>query len=155
MSLDLYRLWGAAIRKTVVRHPNHEARPILDLRPDTAPLLVWSIENHRDTRDTRDVKWEAFTLSNIRLTFWPGERLAIAWIAAAWAGYLQHEALELVTVDGENPLDPHRQPYPLNPWNRGLRDGMPPELTPETLVRALAVVMPEDEARRMASEVAP
>ncbi len=56
-----------------------------------------------------------------------------------------------IGVRGKNPLDPHTEPYEVNPWNRGLREGLPAELTPSTLRKALAVVMDADMADALVS----
>lgn len=145
----LARLWTEALAGVVVRHPNPSARPVFRISDDTEPLLLVSIGNHRDTRGKNDGQWSSFVIANVRLTFFPGVVLARQWVAAAWGGYIQHESLELVECDGVNPLDPHQQPDDSIPWNRGLRDGFPPVLTPETLIKALAVVMPEADAERL------
>lgn len=150
----LASLWTRALSGVVIRHPNPSARPSIAIGDELEPMLLFSIGNHRDTGDKNHGQWSTFVISNVRLTFFPGEALARMWVAAAWAGYVQHEALELVTVDGVSPLDPHRKPYATNPWNRGLRDGLPPVLTRETLVAALAVVMDREHAERLISEAA-
>lgn len=112
-------------------------------------MFVVAIDNHCDTRGKNDSLWSSFEISNVRLTFFPGVTLARMWIAAAWAGYIQHEALELVEVDGVNPLDPHAQPDNAIPQNRGLRDGLPPVLNRNTLIDGLAVVMDREHAVRL------
>lgn len=143
----LASLWTDALRGVVVRHPNPTARPVFRISEDAEPLLLVSIGNHRDTRGKNDGQWSSFVIANVRLTFFPGVALARQWLAAAWLGYMQHESLELVEVDGVNPLDPHQQPDSTIPWNRGLRDGLPPVLTPETLLKAFCAVMDEKDAR--------
>jgi hypothetical protein len=147
--------WRDALRGLVIRHPNPAARPLLFVELAAVdPILFLSISNHRDTGEANSPAWDSFTISNVRLTFFPGARLARLWVAAAWSGYLQHEALELVTVDGVPPLNPHEEPYETNPWNRGLRDGLPPVLTRETMIDALAVVMNREHAVRLIAEAA-
>lgn len=149
LKLSLADQWREALADLEVKHPNPLARPKLLVHGIEDATLTVSIEQHRDTRGVNDTLWSEFPISNVRLTFFPGEKMARIWIAAAWAGYLQHEALELVSVGDENPLDPHQQPYPLNPWNRGLRDGFPPVLDRDTLIASLAVVMDREHAIRM------
>ncbi len=145
--------WRDALRGLVIRHPNPAARPLLVVEAALGePVLFLSISNHRDTGDANGPSWKSFTISNVRLTFFPGARLARLWVAAAFSGYLQHEALELVTVDGVAPLNPHEEPYETCPWNRGLRDGLPPVLTRETMTTALAVVMDRAHAERLMEE---
>lgn len=116
-------------------------------------MLFLSISNHRDTGDANNSVWGSFTISNVRLAFFPGVELARMWVAAAWSGYLQHEALELVTVDGIAPLNPHLEPYEMNPWNRGLRNGLPSVLTRESMIEAFAVVMDRECAVRLVAEM--
>ncbi len=140
--------WADVLKDVVVRHPNPSALPSFSVeQSDGDPVMLVSIANHCDTAGKSDARWGSFTISNVRLTYFPGAELARIWVAAAWSGYLQHEALELVTVNGVSPLDPHAPPYRTNPWNRGLRSGFPPVLTPETLVESLAVVMEREHAQ--------
>lgn len=143
----LTRLWAAALNDVVVRHPTGE--PVRLILVDAAqPVLRIQLDRHRDSRDPSNV-FKRFIYSNIRLSYFPGVTLARQWLAAAWGGAMQHEALELVTVGGLSvrPLDPHEPPFTCD---RGLRDGMPVELNPATLIQALAVVMPTDAACALA-----
>ncbi len=108
----------------------------------------------RETRDSRDwsVRMGRFVISNVKLTYFPGIDLARKWLASAWAGYIQHEALELVTVGGtlDRPLCPHTETAAgTYAYDRGLRDGLPIELTPATLERSLCVVMEPEHARAL------
>lgn len=139
--------WADAMRDLVVRHPNPFSTPQLRLTAGPPPYLHFALDRARCTLDPRKVR-APFAISSVELTYFPGAQLARQWVAAAWCGYLQHEALELVSVGGlvEKPLDPHALPYEINPTNRGLRDGMPTKLTPETLVSALCVVMDLEHA---------
>lgn len=138
--------WRAALADVRIRHPNPEYPVTLTIHDDGVLQigLAWT----RDSRDPSNIIRD-FVVSNVRLTYFPGVRLARKWLAAAWAGYTQHEALELVTVGDleTRPLDPHEDPYTTCPWNRGLRDGFPVELTPSSMIDALAVVMDHDAAR--------
>ncbi len=146
---DLYEKWASALRDLDVRHPRDGAVPTLKLIEGVPPSLQVSVREHACNVTGGSI--DELPVSTVRLTFWPGITLARQWIAAAWAGYLQHEALELVTVGErtERPLDPHREPYATNPYNRGLRDGFPVELTWGSLERALAVVMDPIHARSL------
>lgn len=146
----LTTLWERALRPLVVRHPNRESQAVLTLIDGTAPSLQVALDKTVDSRDPT-IEMRRFIISNVKLTFWPGEFLARAWFAAAWGGYIQHEALELVTIGDTvtRPLDPHAPPYTCD---RGLREGLPVELTPATLLSSLAVVMHRDAARRMVQE---
>lgn len=140
---ELVRLWADALAPLRVRHPDRSATPEVTISAsgDTA-LLTLRVHNATDTATDRPHHRNPLLISAVRLTYFPGVRLARQWFAAAWAGLAQHEALELVTIgEGLHPLDPHTEPYERNPWNRGLRDGFPAVLTPDTLRKALAVVM--------------
>lgn len=149
---SLLRQWQDALAPVILRHPSGISKPMLELSgADGAPQLCLSLDVAFDTSDlTREMR-RPFRVSTVRLTYFPGVRLAQAWIAAAWVGYLQHEALELATIGDLKTkiLDPHAEPYETNPYNRGLRDGLPVELTPETLQLALEIVMAPDVAARM------
>lgn len=140
-------LWRAALADVVLRHPNGRSRPVIRVSDGALPSLYVGLDRAWCTTDGHEMV--DFAISTVRLTYFPGEALARAWLAAAWVGYLQHEALELVTVDGRAVLDPHAEPYVLNPVNRGLRDGFPVELTPLTLRRALRLVMSVDAVERL------
>lgn len=143
--------WRDALAELEVRHPNGWSRVLLRIDDGDPPVLFAGLDE--TTCTVTGAAKRDFTISCVRLTYWPGMRLAHAWIAAAWAGYCQHEALELVTLAGNRSarvLDPHFEPYATNPINRGLRDGFPPVLTPETLIDTLALVMPRQDAERLA-----
>lgn len=137
--------WRAALADVVIRHPNRESRVFVTISDEA--MLMLSLDATRDSRDPNHVM-TPFVISNVQLTYFPGERLARQWLAAAWAGYIQHEALELVTIGGttKRPLDPHQPPFV---FDRGLRDGLPVELTPETLISSLAAVMPRETAEAL------
>lgn len=118
-----------------IRHPNRESTVIVRLYGDH---LSVSLDYTYDNLDGR--RRERFAIGSVRLTYFPGIREAQEWLTAAWCGYLQHEALELVTVDDVRVFDPHDDDYPHGPWNWTLCDGMPRELTPETLAKAMKVL---------------
>lgn len=139
--------WRAALADVVLRHPNGRSVPVLRLIDGDPPQLYVGLDRTWCTRDGHEMV--DFAISTVALTYFPGAPLAQMWLAAAWVGYLQHEALELATVDGKAILDPHAEPYVSNPVNRGLRDGFPVALTPLTLTVALAVVMSYDDAVRI------
>lgn len=145
------RAWSAALRCLEVRHPNGRSRAILRVTDGKPPELYVGLDETTCTL-TGETKRD-FAISTVKLTYFPGVDLAQMWLAAAWVGYLQHEALELVTLAGDRSvkiLDPHAEPYPTCAVNRGLRDGFPLELTPATLCRTLALVMPWMEAAALA-----
>lgn len=146
-SSPLFCQWRDALAPMVIRHPNRTSQVRLRLIDGTCPLLVFSLDQTTDTTNPDRVMRD-FQISTVSLTYFPGDRLARAWVAAAWVGYLQHEALELVTIDGlvERPLDPHLEPHD---YDRGLRVGLPIALTPTTLCEALVAVMPRRIAARL------
>lgn len=146
----LGKQWRSALAGLRVWHPNGTSTTLLHLSADVEPVLKISLDKITDTRDLVTEMRSPFVISCVRLTYFPGATIARRWLAAGWAGYVAHEALELVTFGGDSVLDPHAEPYPDAPGNRGLRDGFPSVLTPDSLVRALAVVMSEDDARRIA-----
>lgn len=138
--------WACALQPCIVRHPTG-AVVRLTLIDGAEPVLRLELDETRDSRDpTRVMK--RFIISNVTLSYFPGATLARQWLAAAWAGYCQHEALELTTVGNliDRPLDPHAEPFH---YDRGLRDGLPVRLTPETLERALRVAMEPEHARAL------
>jgi hypothetical protein len=145
----LARQWHEALRDVVIRHPNQRSKVLAHLTDDDAPVLRLSLDFTYDSRDRAVDAWSPFTIAGVKLTYFPGVKLAREWLAAAFSGYCQHEALELVTVGGltERPLDPHAEPFA---YDRGLRDGLPPVLNRATLIQALAVVMPTDAAVALA-----
>ncbi len=136
--------WREALDELKVVHPDRRCTPILNLVPNPLRLEV-SLDRAWSTR-TGEFLRSPFKISTVYLTFFPGKKLAQQWFAAAWAGYLQHEALEYTSAGSANPLDPHTEPYDTNPFNRGLRDGFPVELTVATLHKALETVMSRIQA---------
>lgn len=145
---QMVRLWADALAPLVIRHPYPASRPTVTLADhEGVGLLTLEVADALDTRTGDPHAANPLLVSQVKLTYFPGAALARVWMAAAWAGLAQHEALELVTWCDRIVLNPHAEPHRETPWNRGLRDGLPRELTPETLVIALAVVMPEEVAR--------
>lgn len=144
--------WALALQDVVIRHPNGSSNVVLTLTDGPAPNLMIHLDETCDSRDPR-VKFGRFVISNVKLTYFPGVKLAREWLAAAFAGYVLHEALELVTVGNlvDRPLCPHTETSPgVYAYDKGLRDGLPLELNPATLIRTLAVVMPTDAAVALA-----
>lgn len=137
--MSLADKWRKAMASVRITHIDPTCEPVIAVSGGDLDLSVSVIvRNARDTTD-QDRRWE-LTVSTVKLSYWPGETLAQAWIAAAWAGYIQHEALELVKVAGVRVLDPHLEPFT---YDRGLRCGFPPILTPRTLAETLTLVMDE------------
>lgn len=144
--------WAEAIADVRIRHLDPRATVTLELDANgDPPTLTMAVERAQNTVDPEH-PWARLVISCVKLTYWPGLALARAWIASAWAGYMQHEALELVTIGGitERPLDPHAPPFT---FDRGLRDGLPTSLTPGTLLRALSSVMDRDVATALVEEL--
>lgn len=127
--------WRAAVARTRIRHIDPTCEPVLEVID--GPQLSIAVRNARNTID-QNRRFVSLAISTVKLTYWPGDALAEMWLAASWAGYVSHEALELVTVTGVRPLDPHEPPFH---YDRGLRCGYPAELTPETLRQTLELVM--------------
>jgi hypothetical protein len=145
-SCELTRQWADALADVIVRHPNRNITPILTLTDATEPDLAFELDSNPSS--DADEVIAPFRITNVRLTFFPGVRVARAWLAAAWACFLQHEALELVTIGDfrTRALDPH--------LNRDRLDyvfhtGFPFALTPDTLLAALATAIPIDEAKEL------
>lgn len=145
----LTRLWADALADVIVRHPNRNITPILTLEDSGEPNLHFELD-HNPSSDA-DETISPFRITNVRLTFFPGVDLARKWLAAAWACFLQHEALELVTIGDlkTRALDPHE--------NRARLDyvfhtGLPFSLTPDTLLRALTTAIPREEAQQLISQ---
>lgn len=137
------RSWAHAIRNVIIRHPNEFSKPLLEINVSGRDAyLHFAVDRIKDTSDPNVLMRAPFRIASVKLTYFPGDEDARRWLAAAWFGYVGHETLEMITVDDlkTKVLDPHADPYETNPYNRCLRDGMPPELTPETFVRTLALV---------------
>lgn len=144
----LTRQWADALEHVIVRHPNRNITPVLTLDDGPMPNLHFELDHNPSSDSDEDIA--PFRITNVKLSFFPGVKLARMWLAAAWACFLQHEALELVTVGDfrTRALDPHE--------TRGRLDhvfhtGLPFTLTPESLEAALATAIPRDEARQLMS----
>lgn len=128
--------WEGALRDMVIRH--HDPRSVVELELTTGPLprLCFRLDVGFCTVDPSK-EFRPFNVSTVDLTYFPGDRIAQAWVAAAWAGYTMHESLELVSVNGKRPIDPHtdiRQDV-------AFRTTVPTMLTPDSLRAALGAVM--------------
>lgn len=156
---ELAQKWSDAIALMEVRHPDRRSRAVLRVERGSPPSLHVALENAHSTVD--DALLPRFKIASVALSYFPGEALAQQWLAAAWVGYLQHEALELVrawcftdafALEMFPVLDPHAEPYQSNPYNRGLRDGFPPVLTSQTLLATLRLVMDDRAARELTGD---
>lgn len=140
-------LWRKAMTDVQILHVDPTCEPKIDIYGTAdKPFLKVFVRNARDTV-CQERRLGELTISCVRLTFWPGTEAAQKWIAAAWAGYMQHEALELVMVDNARILDPHQSAD----HDRGVRLGFPGVLTPETMEQALSLVMHRDLAAQIVS----
>jgi hypothetical protein len=128
--------WAIALTGMEIRHLDPEPTVELELIHGDPPKLCFRLDVHRDTVD-RHKRHRPFVISTVSLTFFPGAKLSRMWVAAAFAGYVAHEALELVTADGVRPIDPHA----IEAHDMCLRDGLPVELDAVTLARTLGLVM--------------
>ena len=138
--------WAQALDGLQIKHPNPGVEVVCTLTRTDPPILTVACPNTLDTRDGTPIP--NFVVSNVTLSYFPGARLARTWLVCAWVGYLQHEGLELSTFQGERVLDPHAPPFQ---YDRGLRQGFPVVLTPETLRATLEVVMSRETADRVFS----
>jgi hypothetical protein len=110
------------------------------------PNLTFSLDTNLDSET--DAVLAPFQIVNVKLTYFPGERLAHQWLAAAWGCFLQHEALELVTSPDRKTrvLDPHAERFWLDHM---FHRGFPFDLTPESLLEALCTAVPREVALRL------
>lgn len=150
-SFEMTRLWADALKDVIVRHPNRNITVLLTLDDGQEPNLHWELDANPSSNS--DELIAPFRITNVRLTFFPGVSVARQWIAAAWACFLQHEALELVTVGDLQArcLDPHETRERLD---HVFHTGLPFTLTPETLLSALATAIPRDDAMRLMERAA-
>lgn len=129
--------WEDALRSLVIRHPDPRSIVELEIIVGHPTSLCFRLDVGFCTVDpAREIR--PFIISTVNLTYFPGALVAQRWVAAAWTGYLMHEALELVRVHGERPIDPHGGDLAID---KCLRHGLPVQLTAETLARTLALVV--------------
>jgi hypothetical protein len=138
---SLTQQWVGALRDLVIRHPNGKSTTIITIVDGPEPTLMLWLDETRDSRNPKK-RMPRFIISNVRLAYFPGVDLARKWMAAAFSSYCLHEALECCTIGDleTRPLDPHAETEPGVFGNdKGLRDGLPVVLTPETLAVTLSV----------------
>jgi hypothetical protein len=140
---ELTRQWAAALEHVIVRHPNRSITPQLLLDDGPVPNLHFELDANPSSDSDETIA--PFRITNVRLTYFPGVDLARKWLAAAWGCFLQHEALELVTVGDFKTrcLDPHETRDRLD---HIFHTGLPFTLTPETLIKALTTAIPHADA---------
>lgn len=145
----LTRQWADALEHVIVRHPNRSIKLLLTLTDESQPVLTFNIDANPSSDNDEVIS--PFNIVNVRLTFFPGVTLARQWLAAAWGCFLQHEALELVTVGDfkTRVLDPHENRARLDVFHVGF----PFELTPVSLYAALAMAVTADEAAKLMQDV--
>lgn len=143
---ELTRQWAAALEHVIVRHPNRAITLLLTLDDGVEPSLHFELDANPSS--DADEVITPFRITNVRLTYFPGAAVARAWLAAAWGCFLQHEALELVTVGDlrTRVLDPHATRAHLD---HVFHTGLPFALTPASLLAALGTAIPLDDARRL------
>lgn len=148
----LTRQWADALEHVIVRHPNRGVNLIITLEDERTPRITFSIDANPSSDSDEIIS--PFNIINVRLTFFPGVLLAQQWIAAAWGCFLQHEALELVTVGDfrTRVLDPHASRHLLDHM---FHKGFPFQLTPETLLEALGTAVPRADAIALMGDVCP
>lgn len=124
---------------------------MMTIEDSPEPMLHIEIDKNPDSRDPA-VTFEPFRVTNVRLSFFPGDDLARKWLAVAWAGFMFHEGLELVTMAdlGARIVDPHETPELLE-WN--FHRAFPRRLTRESMLETMATAMPLD-ALAVIAEVA-
>jgi hypothetical protein len=144
--VSLADAWRDALEGMTFEHLDRSVTPTFEIIGGVdSPALAVSAENAVDTVTGQRIA--SLKVSTVQLSYFPGKTVARRWLAAAWAGYMQHEALELVRIeDGTRPIDPHGPDVELD---RGLRHGLPVVLTPESMLRSFCAVMPEERARQM------
>ncbi len=144
----LTRQWADALEGVIVRHPNRSIKLVLTLEDGPKPCLTFELDANPNSENDEIIS--PFPIVNVRLTFFPGVALARQWLAAAWSCFLQHEALELVTVGDARTrvLDPHGNRARLDVFHTGF----PFQLTPETLFEALVQAVSRPEAEKLMPE---
>lgn len=140
---ELTRRWADALDGVIVRHPNRGITPLMTLDDGAEPSLHFELDSNPSS--DADEVISPFRITNVRLTYFPGIAAARAWLAAAWGCFLQHEALELVTVGDlrTRVLDPHATRATLD---YVFHTGLPFALTPESLLAALVTAIPRAAA---------
>ncbi len=145
VTTSLGKQWYEALKDLVIRHHDPAVEVEVRVTNEDPPYLHLRVLNCIDTSQplgpSREVtRLPSLAISSVRLTYFPGVAQAREWLAAAWSGYIAHEALELVTVGGDPKArvwDPNDGPEK----DRGLRRGLPADLTPETLETAMSLVI--------------
>jgi hypothetical protein len=145
----LTRLWADALADVIIRHPDRSVTPLITLDDDPEPVLHMELDAVANNETDETIS--PFRITNVRLTYWPGVRAARAWLSAAWLAFMAHEALELVTVGDIKTrcLDPHASRAALD---HVFHTGMPFALTPETMLAALCLAVPRQEAEALMQE---
>jgi hypothetical protein len=143
---ELTRQWADALECIIVRHPNRSITPILTLNDNVEPNLHFELDYNPSSNSDEIIS--PFRITNVRLTYFPGVKTARAWLAAAWGCFLQHEALELVTIGDlkTRVLDPHETRARLD---HVFHMGLPFSLTPDSLLDALATAIPRSDAMEL------
>lgn len=131
----IMRLWRGALRQMRFRHPDPSVDVQVSLHPwgPSALLIRFDMYALRDNvnpdrRIGSMSSWSSFGRGTFHCEMlvddWPGLHLARMAATATWMGYINHEALELVSLDDRIYYDPHR-------W-----DGCPAQRVVNTAARA-------------------
>jgi hypothetical protein len=140
---ELTRLWADALDGVTVRHPNRAITLLVTLEDYKTPMIHFEMDTNVCSCTERVIS--PFRIGNVKLSYFPGVAAARGWLAAAWGCFMQHEAVELVTVGdiATRVLDPHSgQPR----MDHVFSVGFPAELTPDALFAALCKAIPRDDA---------
>lgn len=146
---ELTRLWADALADVIVRHPNRAFTLTVTLEDYLTPMIHFDIDATICSNTDRVIS--PFRVGNVLLKYFPGVMAARAWLAAAWGCFMQHEGVELVTLqDISKPvLDPHDNHAHLA---HVFLVGFPPQLTPETLLATLCYAIPREAAVRLVED---
>lgn len=137
------RPWADALADVIVRHPNRAVTPVMRLQDGHVPVLSFELEANQCSND--DSVISPFHITDVQLHCFPGVVAARAWVAAAWACFAHHEAMELVTVGDlrTRVLDPHE---PGTRFDHMFNVAFPRRLTLDSLLAALCTAVPRAEA---------
>lgn len=146
---ELTRRWADAFDGVLVRHPNRAITVLVTLEDYLTPMIHFEMDTNVCSNTEREIA--PFRIGNVLLTYFPGALAARAWLAAAWSCFLQHEAVELVTLGdiATRVLDPHASQANME---HVFLVGFPPQLTPDTLLAALCMAVPRAEAEQIVRE---
>ncbi len=132
--------WLAMLRALGLSHPDPTCSVGIALTDGPNGPSLHFRATVRDTRDAAVFRVDQ-AIHSVRLTIWPGQHLAALFCGVLWTGYMTHESMELVQLNGEMLLSPHAEPFHAD---HAFRRAAPSVLTWESLALALEVVLPRD-----------